>query len=99
MIGTTIAAVLFSINVLFAALLGIAAGGLTSLALRRSWGLKEVLIDALLAAVVSVAAAYLVAAIESARGVWESHVALILTIAVASVIVRQFIRSGLRSVS
>jgi hypothetical protein len=99
MIGTTIAAVLFSINVLFAALLGIAAGGLTSLALRRSWGLKEVLLDALLAAVVSVVAAYLVAAIESARGVWESHVALILTIAVASVIVRQFIRPGLRSVS
>jgi hypothetical protein len=99
MIGTTIAAVLFSINVLFAALLGIAAGGLASFALRRSWGIKEVLIDALLAAVVSVLAAYLVAAVESARGVWESHVALILIIAVAGVIVRQFIRPGLRSVS
>ena len=99
MIGTTIAAVLFSINVLFAALLGIATGGLTSFALRRSWGLKEGLIDALLAAVVSVVAAYLVAAIESARGVWESHVALILTIAVAVVVARQFIRPGRRFVS
>ena len=97
MIGTTGATVLFSINVLFASVLGIGAGWLTCMALRRSWGLKEALIDAVLAAVVAVVAAYVVAAIESARGVWESRVALILAIAVASVVVRHLIRLTLRS--
>jgi hypothetical protein len=97
MIGTTGATVLFSLNVLFAGVLGIGAGGLMSLALRRSWGLKEALIDAVLAAVVAVVAAYVVAAIESARGVWESRIVLILTIAVASVVVRHLIRLRLRS--
>jgi len=97
MIGTTGAFVLFSINVLFAALLGMGAGGLTCLALRRYWGLKEALIDAVLAAVVAAVAAYVVAAIESARGVWESRVLLILGIAIASVVVRQLIRLKLRS--
>lgn len=97
MIGTTGATVLFSINVLFASVLGIAAGRLTCLTLRRSWDLKEAIIDAVLAAVVAVVAAYSVAAIESARGVWESRVALILAVAVASVVVRHVIRLALRS--
>jgi hypothetical protein len=97
MIDTTGATVLFLINVLLASVLGIGAGGLTCLAIRRSWGLKEALIDAVLAAVVAVAAAYVVAAIESAGGVWESRVALILAIAVASVVIRNLIRLGLRS--
>jgi phage baseplate assembly protein W len=94
MIGTAGATILFSINVLFASVLGTGAGGLTCLVLRRSWGLKEALIDAVIAAVV---AAYVVSAIESARGVWESRVALILAIAVASVVVRHLIRLALRS--
>jgi len=97
MIGTTGATVLFLINVLLAGVLGVAAGGLTCLAIRRSWGLKGALIDAVLAAVVSVAAAYVIAAIESARGVGESRIALILAIAVASVVVRHLIRLRLRS--
>jgi hypothetical protein len=97
MIGTTGATVLFLINVLFAGVLGIGAGGLTCLVRRRSWGLKAALIDAVLAAVVAVVAAYVIAAIESARGVWESRIVLILTIAVASVVVRHLIRPRLRS--
>jgi len=97
MIGTKGAIVLFSINVLFASVLGIAAGGLTCLALRRSWHLKDAIIDAVLAAVVAVVAAIAVAAIEGARGVWESRVTLILAIAVASVVVRRLIRPTSRS--
>lgn len=97
MIGTTGASVLFLINVIFAGVLGIGAGGLTCLVLRRSWGVKDALIDALLAAVVAVTAAYLISAIETARGVWESRVALILAIAVGSVVVRHLIRLALRS--
>jgi hypothetical protein len=97
MIGTTGATVLFSVNILLASVLGIGAGGLTCLALRRSWSLKEALIDAVLAAVVAVVVADVVAAIESARGVWESRVVLILAIAVASVVGRHLARLALRS--
>ncbi len=82
MIGTTGATVLFVINVLFASVLGIGAGGLTCLVLRRPWGMKGALMDAALAAAVAVVAAYVIAAIETARGVWESRVMLILIIAV-----------------
>jgi hypothetical protein len=97
MIGTTGATVLFLISILFASVLGIGAGGLTCLVLHRSWGLKAALIDAVLAAVVAVTAAYAVAAIESTRGVWESRVTLILAIAVASVVVRHLLRLAVRS--
>ncbi len=92
MIGTTSATVLFVINVLFAGVLGIGAGGFTCLVLRRPWGIKTVLIDAALAAAVAVVAAYVIAAIEAARGVWGSRVTLILIIAVASVVARHLLR-------
>ena len=64
--------------------------------LHRSWGLIPALIDAVLAAVVAVTAAYAVASIENARGVWESRVTLILVIAVASVVVRHLLRLAAR---
>ena len=96
MIGTRGAAVLFAINVLFASVLGIGAGGLTCLVLRRSWGARGALIDALLAAVAEFAAAHLVAAIEIRRGVWESGAGLILVIAVSSVVVRHLIPAAFR---
>ena len=57
MIGTTGAAVLFLINLLLAGALGMVAGGLTSLALRRPWGIKLAFMDAILAAFVAVAVA------------------------------------------
>jgi hypothetical protein len=81
MIGTTGAAVLFLINVLLACVLGIVAGGVTCLALRQSWSLKEALVTA----------------IDIARGVWKSRVALMLLIAVGSVVARHLIRLVLRS--
>lgn len=92
MIGTTGATVLFVFNVLFASVLGIGAGGLICSVLRRPWGIKTVLLDAALAAAVAVVAAYVVAAIDTARGVWESHVMLILIIAFASVVARHLLR-------
>ena len=56
--------------------------------LRRPWGVKAAVIDAVLAAVVAVIAAYLVSAIDIARGVWESRVTLILAIATGSVVLK-----------
>jgi hypothetical protein len=97
MIGTTGATVLFIINVLFASVLGIAAGGVTCLVLHRPWGLKPALIDAILAAVVAVIAACVVGVIESATHVWGSRVTLILVIGAASVVVRHLMRLSLRS--
>ncbi|MGA6984446.1 MAG: hypothetical protein WBZ01_00205 [Terriglobales bacterium] len=97
MIGTSGAAVLFVVNLLFASVLGVGAGGLTCFMLRRPWGLKAAVIDAVFAAIVGVIAAYVVSAIEIARGVWESRVALILAIAVASVVIRHLVRLALRS--
>jgi hypothetical protein len=97
MIGTNGAAVLLLVDIIFASVLGIGAGGLTCLALRRPWSLKAALIDAVLAAVVAVIAAYVVSAIDNARGVLESRVTLVLAIATASVVVRHLMRLAVRS--
>lgn len=97
MIGTTGATLLFIADIVFATLLGIGAGGLTCLVLRRPWGLKAALIDAVLAAVVTVIAAYVVSAIDNARGVWESRVTLVLSIAAGSVVLRHLLRLALPS--
>jgi len=49
-------------------------------------------LDAVLAAAVALIAAYVLASIEAARGVWGSLVALVLTIAVASVVLAHLAR-------
>jgi hypothetical protein len=96
MIGTSGAAVLLLVNIIFASVLGIGAGCLTCLALRRPWGLKAALIDAGLAAVVAIIAAYVVSAIDNSRGVLASRVELVLVIAAGSVVLRHLIRQALR---
>ena len=96
MIGTSGAAVLLLVNVIFAGVLGIVTGGLASLVLRRPWGLKAAIIDAVLAVVVAVIAAYVVSAIDDARGVLESRVGLVLAIAAGSVVLRHLFRLALR---
>ena len=97
MIGTSGAAVSFFVNVICASALGIGAGCVTCYAMRVPWGLKTALIDAVLAAVVAVFAAYVVSAIEVARGVWESRVTLVVAIAMGSVALRHLIPLALRS--
>jgi hypothetical protein len=99
MIGTSGATVLFVANVLFAGVLGVGAGGFTCFVPRRPGGLKAALIDAVLAAVVAIIAAYVVSAIEIRRGVWESRVTLVLVIAPASVVLRHVVWLLLRSPS
>src|SRR5690242_2624078 len=92
MIGTTGATIVILIYLLVTCVLGIGAGGLTCLVLRRSWNLSQALIDAVLVVVVAVATAYVVDAIDTPRGVWESRNGLILAIAISSVVARHFIR-------
>ncbi len=96
MIGISGAAVLLVVNVILASLLGVGAGGLTCLLLRRPWGVKAALIDAGLAVVVAVVAAYTISAIDDARGVLESRVGVVLAIATASVVVMHLMGVGLR---
>ena len=93
MIGTTAAGVLFVVNVLFASVLGVGTGGPTCLMLRLSWNLKAAVVDAVLGALVALLAAYVISAIEIARGVWESRVTLMLAVAVACVFGRHILRS------
>lgn len=97
MIGTTSATVLFLVNVILAGVLGICAGGLICLVLRRPWSLKAALVDAVLAAVVAVISAYVVSAIDNTRGVLGSRVGLILAIAAASVVMKHLMRLAVRS--
>ena len=92
MIPEKSAVLLFLINVLFAGALGVGAGGLTCLILRQPWGMKAALVDAALAAVVAVIAAYIISAIEASRGFLDDGTALIFAIAAASIVVRHLIR-------
>lgn len=92
MIGTTGATIVIVIKILFACVLGIGTGGLTCLVLRRSWNVRQALIDAVLAMVVAFITAYVVVGIDIHRGVWRSRDALILSITIGSVVARHFIR-------
>jgi hypothetical protein len=92
MIGTTGAAVLVLINLLLAGALGMVAGGLTSLALRRPWGIKAALMDAVLAAFVAIVALFIFASVDAARHAWTSRVTVILAIATASVVIEHLLR-------
>jgi hypothetical protein len=96
MIGTRGAAVLLLVNLIFAIVLGIGAGGLTCLVLRRPWGIKVALVDAVLASVAAVIAAYVVSSIDNARGVLDSRVGLVLVIAACSVVLRHLLSLGVR---
>lgn len=96
MIGTTGATVLLVINIVLASLVGVAAGGLACLALRRAWGPKTAVIDGVLAAAVAIVSAYVVASIDDARGVWDSRVGLVLAIAAASAAVRHLVQPAFR---
>jgi hypothetical protein len=96
MVPTGAATAMFLIYVFFASVLGIGVGGFTCLLLRQPWGLKAALIDAVLAAVVVIIAAYVVSAIDNARGVLESRIGVILAVAAASVLLRHLFRLALR---
>ncbi len=67
-----------------------------SLAFRLPWNFKEAAIDLVVAAAVSIAAAFVYSAIAAARGQLDSGVKWILLTAAASVVLRQTIRSALR---
>lgn len=88
MIGTSGATVLVIINVVFASLLGMGAGALTRLVLRRSSRVKGVVLDAAIAAITALVAAYVLATMEAARGTWGSVVGPVSAIAAASAVLR-----------
>jgi len=92
MIGTKGAFVLVVVNLILASILGVIAGGLLTLALRKQWGIRGALMDALLAALVAVSAATIISVIDNARGVLESRVAVVLAIATGGVVLRHLLR-------
>lgn len=95
MIGTTVAADLIG-ELVFTGFLGIGTGGLLCMVLRRRYGLKDALIDTVLASVVTTIAAYLVSTIESARS-WDFIMILVLAITVGSVVLRHLLPLASRS--
>ena len=96
MVGTTGGAVLVVVNILFAAALGIGAGGVASLGFRQSWSLKVALLDGVLAAFVAVVAAFVIAMLDASRGAWGSRVILVLAIALGSAVLRHLLQFALR---
>jgi hypothetical protein len=86
MLGTTQAMVLTIGYIVFAGLLGIVAGGVTSAILRQRWGLKAIGTDLALAMIVAVVAGYVLTEIDIRRGVWNSALWPLWTTAVVSVI-------------
>ncbi len=96
MIGTTGATVLMIANLIVATVLGMAAGGLACLILRTPWGLKIAVVDAAVAAATAIVSAFVITSIDAALGISQSRVALLMVVAVASVIVRHLLRRTLR---
>jgi hypothetical protein len=97
MIGTTGAAVIVIVNIFLAGVLGIGTGGVTCAVLRRPWSLKVAGIDAVLAMVVAVIAAYVLSVIEIRGGAWQSVVEPVFAVAAVSVVARHLARIGLHS--
>jgi hypothetical protein len=99
MIGTTGATVLLIAYMVFAGVLGIAAGGLSCLVLRRPWGLKAAAIDVAVAILAMIVAEEVEMKIDIPRGNWDPHSTLNFTIAAASAGARHLFRLGRRSPS
>lgn len=95
MIGTNAATLLVIVNFIAAVVLGVVAGGLSCLVLRRSWGLKVATRDAALAAAMAIISVTVITVIDNALGILESRVALVMAVAVGGVIVRHVIRRPL----
>jgi hypothetical protein len=89
MLGTSAGAGIFLGVVLLGTLLGVGAGGIAGLALRQHWSLEVAVKDAVLAAVAVVAAAYLLTAIEVARGDLSGIVVPVLCVGAASAVARR----------
>jgi hypothetical protein len=95
-IGTTGADIVISVKILLVCVLAIGSGGLTCFALRRSWNIKQGLIDAGLAAVITVVAALVISATDP--DIWRPHSGLILAIPLGTVVARHFIRLAVHAV-
>ncbi len=97
MIGTYAATILMVLLVLSASVLAIAVGGVSSLLMRRAWGLKTALVDAALAAIFFLAAAEAITTIAITFNAWNlvrSPITVTLAIALASVVTRHLLGLG-----
>jgi len=92
MIPASFAAAIVVINLIITILIGVCVGFVVSRALHRPWGARDAAIDTALAAVVAIAGALIVTAIDDARGNLQSRVMLVALIAIASVALRHLVR-------
>jgi hypothetical protein len=81
-----------------ATVLGVVAGGLTCLMLRRHWGVKAAATDAVVALVTMIVSMYLLSAIYLALGIHStSDLPVALTISTFSVLAKHVVPPVLRS--
>jgi hypothetical protein len=79
-------------DLLFASLLGVAAGVIVSILLQKSWGIKVAVFDALLGPAMGVAIAYAVLELDKYGGIYYSPASVVLPVAIASVALRHLLR-------
>lgn len=86
MLGTTTAYIIMIAEIMLAGVFGVAAGLVTCALLPRPWGLRAIGIDATFAMLVAIVVGYVVAERDMARGVWESNLWPVWTVAALSVV-------------
>lgn len=91
MLGTAGASIILIVNLAIAGMLGVAAGSLLSGILGQHWTLRAVGIDAVLAIVTAIAAAFILTYLVLPRDVWVSIVMPVWSIAVLSVVFRHLL--------
>lgn len=79
-------------DLIFASLLGVAAGLIVSILLQKSWGIKVALFDALLGPAMAVSIAYAVLELDQYGKIYYSPGSVILPVAIGSVALRHLLR-------
>lgn len=95
MIPTTLAPVLTLASFLLICTLAALVGFLACVLLRLPWGVSVAATDVILAIIVTIVAGLVAAVIDTAHGVLESRLTLVLLIANAAVAIRHILRFAL----
>ncbi|HEX8711490.1 MAG TPA: hypothetical protein VF730_06430 [Terracidiphilus sp.] len=82
-------------DLLIASLLGVVAGALMCLLLRKSWGVGVALLDAVFGPVIAVSIAYAVIELNKYGSIYLSPESVILPVAVGTVALRHLVRLAL----
>lgn len=97
MVSSSLAVVLALISLIASSLLAVIIGYLSCILLRLSWGWAISVVDVLLAPIVAIACAYAMFKIDSANGVLQSRLGLVLAASAVAIVLRHLCRLMFRS--